>query len=229
MSSSGPCGVIIFRLICLLGASVLFAQTAPQPVTAGRDTARDIGRDNDELKELFRQDQRDRGDEPFDKAALKSLQDVPWAEVKTRDTQRLKRVRAMLEAGQVQTAQDHVYAAFILQHGQSPDDYALAHVLATTAAFKSQPAPQWARWLAAAALDRFLHQSNRAQIFGTQVKGEKSTEGVMQWTFEPYDRTAVTDAMRKEWCVISLEEQERNLRRASEGKPLGPSNIRDCR
>jgi hypothetical protein len=42
--------------------------------------------------------------------------------------------------------------AFLLQHGQSPDDY----VLATTAISKSQPAPRSAGWLAAAALDRLL-------------------------------------------------------------------------
>jgi hypothetical protein len=219
--SSGSCGVIIFRLICVFAASMLFAQTAPERLKTGGD--------NDELKELFREDQRDRSEDPFDKDASKSLKDLPWEDIKTRDAQRLKRVRGILQAGQIRTAQDHVYAAFILQHGQSADDYALAHILATSAAFKSQPAPRWARWLAAAALDRFLHQSNRPQIFGTQVKGQKSPEGVMHWTLEPYDRTAVTDAMRKEWCVIPLEEQERMLRSASEGKPLGPTNVRDCR
>jgi hypothetical protein len=219
--SFGRCGAFIFSVICLFAASMLFAQTGPQHSTTAED--------NDELKELFRQDQRDRGEDPFDKEASKSLTGLTLEDIKSRDAQRLKRVRAILEAGQIQTAQDHVYAAFVLQHGQSVDDYALAHVLASTAAFKTQPAPRWARWLAAAALDRFLHASHRPQIFGTQVKGQKSPEGVMAWTLEPYNRTAVTDDIRKEWCVISLEEQERTVRRASEGKPVGPSNIRDCR
>jgi hypothetical protein len=218
--SSHRYGVFIFRLICAFGASMLFAQK-PDAATPLED--------NEELKEMFREDQRDRGEDPFDREASKSLKDVSWEDVKARDARRLQRVRAILNAGQIRTAQDHVYAAFILQHGQSPEDYMLAHVLAATGAFKGQPAPRWARWLAAASLDRFLHQSNRPQIFGTQVKGQKSTQGVTNWTLEPYDRTAVTDAIRKDWCVISLYEQDRMIGKASEGKPLGASNIRDCR
>jgi hypothetical protein len=122
-----------------------------------------------------------------------------------------------------------VYAAFVLQHGHSGEDYALAHVLATTAALQSQPAPQWARCLAAAALDRLLHHSKRSQVFGTQVSGQKSADGAVEWTMEPYDRTALTDAVRREWCVIPLEQQERMIRLAQQGKGLGPTNIRDCR
>ena len=213
--------IFLSWVLCCFGACMLFAQTSKQPSP--------MAQHNNELNEIFREDQRDRGEDPFDREASQSLKKVPWEEVRARDPQRLNRVRAMLAAGQIQTAQDYAYAAFILQHGSSADDYALAHVLAATAAFKTRPAPRWARWLAAAALDRFLHASGQPQVFGTQVKGQKSAQSVTEWTLEPYNRTAVTNAMRKEWCVISLEEQERMIRRASGGEPLGPTNIRDCR
>ena len=185
--------------------------------------------DNDEVKEIFRQDQRDRGEDPFDPEASKSLKTPEWKAVLGRDAERLKRVRELVRSGGVRTAQDQVYAAFILQHGRSADDFALAHVLAATAAFKSQPAPRWARWLAAASMDRFLHSTGQAQIFGTQVKGEKSAGDTVVFTLEPYNRTAVTDSIRKEWCVIDLAKQETIVSNAAQGKPLGPSNIRDCR
>src|SRR5258706_10197752 len=49
------------------------------------------------------------------------------------------------------------------------------------------------------------------------------------WYAAASAETAVTDAIRKDWCVIPLEEQERMIRDANQAKPLGPSNIRDCR
>jgi hypothetical protein len=70
--------------------------------------------------------------------------------------------------------------------------------------------------------------STGPEIFGTQPQAQKTSEGV-RWTLEPYNRTAIADAIRKDWCVIPLEEQERMIRNANQGKPLGASNIRDCR
>jgi hypothetical protein len=42
----------------------------------------------------------------------------------------------LLESGKLETAEDFHDAAFIYQHGQKPDDYLLAHVLAMVAVQK---------------------------------------------------------------------------------------------
>ena len=216
--------------IRLLAWVVLLSQIVIVPVSAQTPAPDNPSspKDNEEMREIFREDQRDRGDDPFDQEAAKSLKRVPWGEVAARDSKRLQRVRVLLDAGRIATAEDQVYAAFIFQHGKSVDDFALTHVLASTAASKGQPAPRWARWLAVAALDRLLLNSGQAQIFGTQVKAQKTPDG-MRRTLEPYNRAAVTDAIRRDWCVIPLEEQDRMIRDANQGKALGPSNIRDCR
>jgi hypothetical protein len=46
---------------------------------------------------------------------------------------RRKRVRGLLDAGELKTSEDYVRAAFIFQHGERPDDYLLASVLGLVA------------------------------------------------------------------------------------------------
>jgi len=46
---------------------------------------------------------------------------------------------------------------------------------------------------------------------------------------EPYDRTAVSDAVRATWCVIPLAEQESIAKAAREGKPIRGTGIKDCK
>lgn len=53
----------------------------------------------------------------------------------------------------------------ILQHGDSPEDILLAHVLSIAAAFLGH---KRAQWLSAASLDRYLHRTRQPQRFGTQ-------------------------------------------------------------
>jgi hypothetical protein len=70
-----------------------------------------------------------------------------------RDRSRRRRLEALRAAGALRTAEDHYHAAMLLQHGETLDDARRALELARrAAALGSAPA----RWLAAAADDRWL-------------------------------------------------------------------------
>ena len=74
-------------------------------------------------------------------------------------------MKELYAAGSLKTGTDWLNAAFILQHGNEPDDFLLAHEMCIAAVAKGEDK---ARWLAAASEDRFLRQIGRPQRFGTQ-------------------------------------------------------------
>lgn len=112
--------------------------------------------DNVEMASIYTADQKDRGS---------SLEKVNWTVVTPRDAIRRKRVREMIAQGALRTGKDYERAAYVFQHGETPEDILLAHVLAITALGKGN---QKARWLSAATLDRYLHRQKQSQVFGTQ-------------------------------------------------------------
>ncbi len=156
-----------------------------------------------ELAELYKADQGDREN------WAKMSHDEQMA-VTPRDEQRRKRVMQIVRASQLATSDDYYHAAMVLQHGDKPEDFLLAHELATIAAFKGRAD---AKWLAAAALDRFLHNIGRPQHFGTQYK----YEGDSPWTQDPYDRS-LPDALRKEFGVPPMREQKKQLEEMNKQK-----------
>jgi hypothetical protein len=118
-----------------------------------------------------------------------------------RDESRRKRVRELLDAGRLATGKDYRQAAFVFQHGSTPGDYLLAHVLAMAGVSKGD---MESRWIAAATLDRYLQSVKQRQVFGTQYfRKDPSTP----WTQQPYDRTFFSDTLRKEFCVPSVSQQ----------------------
>jgi hypothetical protein len=107
----------------------------------------------------------------------------------------------MLDEGLLRAADDYYYAAMVFQHGEAPEDYLLAHALAMAAQAAGRPD---AAWTAAATLDRFLQNVDRAQIFGTQYVGETGeplTQG-------KYDSALIPDSLRRALGVPTLEQQE---------------------
>ena len=72
----------------------------------------------------------------------------------------------------------------VFQHGESADDYLLAHTLAMIAMSKGDPT---AIWIASATLDRYLGKIGQKQVFGTQY----SRDSQHGWTQGPYDRGLV--------------------------------------
>jgi hypothetical protein len=157
-----------------------------------------------ELAELYRADQADRENWP-------NMSRENKVAVGERDTTRRKRVTDIVRAGQLATADDYYNAAMVFQHGDKPEEYLLAHELATTAAFKGRTD---AKWLSAAALDRFLQSIGRPQRFGTQFK----TTDDSTWTQEPFDRS-LPDSVRKEFNVPALREQKKQFDELNKRKP----------
>jgi hypothetical protein len=156
--------------------------------------------DNPELSRMFREDQADR--EP-------GLHGIDWAVVKPRDDARLARTRELYAAGALHTGADWWHAAMVLQHSSEADDYLLAHEMSVAAVALGE---ENAKWLAAAAEDRFLMRIGRKQRFGTQY--EPSGE---PGKFRLADTDAkVTDALRAVLDVPSLAEARATASRFDE-------------
>jgi hypothetical protein len=166
----------------------LFYSTEDQLVTAS----------SAEMRKIFDEDQKPRQDPA-------KISPEQWATIDKQDAERRTQTRALLAAGQLHTGEDFTWAAFIFQHGSIPEDYLLAHTLATIAVAKGEAA---ALWIAAATLDRYLQSIGKPQIYGTQFK----TPAGQPVTQEPYNRELVSDPLRRLLLVPSLEGQKDQLR-----------------
>ena len=187
--------------LALLLTTLLGAQTGPTAETRG----------NTELNQLFKVDQSER-----------EGANVDWTALYRHDIERRVRLHAMLAKGKVQTATDYYHAAMIYQHGQTPDDYLLAHVLAVTAISKGS---RDARWLAAATMDRYLRSIWQPQVYGTQFSRSSDKE---PWSHESINEHLLSDSMRSALCVVSLAKQKEELARAgTEGMP-GRTSVEGC-
>lgn len=145
---------------------------------------------NAEMTSIFDADQKDRANSPID-----------WKIVAPADRLRQARTRALLDSGALHSGTDYEHAAFVFQHGAGPEDFLMAHILATVAVARGNPA---ATWIAAATLDRYLQNIGRPQIFGTQF----STKAGNQASQEPFARMLLPDALRQAMKVPPLSEQE---------------------
>lgn len=130
---------------------------------------------------------------------------IDWSVVEPADEKRRKRTQELLDAGQLQSAEDYSGAAFVFQHGSKPEDFLKAHLLAMVAVARGKPS---ALWIASAALDRYLQSIGKPQVLGTQSM--LPAHGPM--TQEPYNRTLISDAMRQAVGVDTLAEQEQKLK-----------------
>lgn len=97
---------------------------------------------------------------------------------------------------------DLFHAAWLFNHGETPADARRGHELAHEAA---QRGHRRARWLAAAAFDRWCMYEGRPQKYGTQFVPDGRRFRL--WDLDP----ATNDAERAAWDVPPLAEQ---LRRA---------------
>ena len=178
-------------VLSLLAASTLSVPPAGTPETPS----------NPEMTAIFDADQKARQDPAID-----------WAIVGPQDEARLKRTQTLLDAGALKSGDDFFNAAFVFQHGVSPDHYLKAHLLATIAVAKGKVG---ATWIAAATLDRYLQNTGKPQILGTQFR----TEADGRTSQEPFNRAFASDALRGELGVHPLaaqEEQRKSLERAAQ-------------
>ncbi|TCM15363.1 hypothetical protein EDF56_11043 [Novosphingobium sp. PhB165] len=159
--------------------------------SAGRSASDDIARaSNPEMTAIFEADQSER------KAAS-----IDWTVLSKADERRRARTQELLDAGALNSGEDFEGAAFVFQHGDAPDDFLKAHLLATIAVARGKPG---AVWIVSATLDRYLERSGRPQVLGTQFQSVAG--GPM--TQDPYDRTFASDSLREALNVPSLADQE---------------------
>jgi hypothetical protein len=176
--------------------------------------------DASELKNIFLDDQRDRGNDPFPEfdAQGKELPRKNWPVLpdevmNLHDDQRRARVRELLHRGAVQSGQDFWFAALIFQHGRDSADYLFAHLLASTAVAKGN---RDGLWLTAASLDRYLLSVGKKQIYGTQFELENGKT----WIQQNYDKDFLDDNLRAVACVTSYDAQQKQLRAAKQSGQL---------
>jgi hypothetical protein len=149
-------------------------------------------KDNDELKLLCDEDQADRTP-PEGKP-------IDWAKVGPRDKARLKRVKEIYLQNLLKTANDFDCAATVLQHGDVPEDFLLAHEFWVLAISKGKNDKDTLA-MAAASEDRFLMNIGRPQRFGSQLRSEGNGPIVLY----PVD-AGVTDELRRQMGGRSLAE-----------------------
>lgn len=151
--------LLALNLLTLL-VIALRPQSMPDTVLAQVSaTPAQAAKDNEELARLYREDQADRT--PPDGKP------IDWAVVAPRDKARLLRVKEIYAQNRLQTGADYYRMAMVLQHGDVPEDFLLAHELCVAAIGKGETQ---AKWLAAASEDRFLMNIGRPQRFATQYQ-----------------------------------------------------------
>ena len=143
---------------------------------------------NHELRGIFEADQRDR-----------TLRPLPVS-LAERDADRRERVDALIDAGGLVEPADYYHAAMVFQHGVELTDYWRARELALKAADMGY---RQARWLAAAAYDRWLMNQGKPQKYGTQYRAIAG-----KWALSDVD-PETTDEERSRWDVPPLAEAKR--------------------
>jgi hypothetical protein len=171
---------------------------AKATVATDWDAAKTYSRDdgfpsNPEMKRIFDEDQKVR--QPGTK--------IDWAVVDKSDAARREATRKLLNEGALHTGEDYTWAAFVFQHGSTPDDFLMAHTLALAL----RKGYRDAAWIATATLDRYLRSIQKPQIYGTQFRQPPGQD----WTQEPYDRGLISDGLRRELGVPVQSAQEAQL------------------
>jgi hypothetical protein len=156
------------------------------------------------MRQIYDEDQRPRQD-------FTNLSKEQWDVLSKADAVRRHRTSDLLLGGKLHSSEDFREAAFIFQHGDTPNDYLMAHTLAMIAVAKGD---EGALWIGTATLDRYLQSIHRAQIYGTQfnTSGEKVTQ-------DPFDRTLIPDVLRQELGVPDLAAQREQFKTFENAKP----------
>ena len=137
---------------CLLASAGLgSAQPAP-PVNAWRCGPEDMP----ELCRLMEADQSDR------------TAPIDWDATTRRDRERRAATLAIVRARPLRTSGDYFHAALIMQHGETWEDFAAAHLLAARGLQLAPEDPNLQR-MTAAAWDRMMHAMGHGQWFGTNT------------------------------------------------------------
>ncbi len=112
-----------------------------------------------ELEKLYYEDKKERDEFKDSKESLNTLE--------THDRKRLKEVKRLLPDVDTAEIWNCHYLAYLLIHGDTTEDYQMAHEYAKKAV---EMGSSVTKWLYAATLDRWLVSQGKPQKFGTQYK-----------------------------------------------------------
>jgi hypothetical protein len=157
---------------------------------------------NNELFSLYQADQQERVNQP-------QANTPNYKAMRQRDRERRERVMEMVAANELHTAEDYYHAAWVMNHGDTPDDAENAHLLALRS---SELGHRPARWLAAASYDRWQMYQGKPQKYGTNYVYDGIRDRL--WDVDP----ATTDEERAAWDVPPLVEQLRKADEANKHK-----------
>src|SRR5215204_2573707 len=143
-----------------------------------------------ELSSLYCADRQERVNQPQSPS-------LEYQAMRARDLTRRTRVMAIVAAAELHTAEDYYHAAWIMNHGDTPEDARQAHLLALRASELSYRA---ARWLAAASYDRWQMYQGKPQKYGTNYVFDGNRDRL--WDVDPQ----TTDEERAAWDVPPLAE-----------------------
>jgi hypothetical protein len=118
--------------------------------------------------------------------------------LRQRDTDRRLQVSEILSSLIEATKEDLYHAAWVLNHGDLPEEARRAHTLASKAASLGL---KDARWLAAASLDRWHMYRGKPQKYGTQIV----PDGIRYRVWDTAPET--TDAERAKHGVPPISDQ----------------------
>jgi hypothetical protein len=137
--------------------------------------------------------------------------------MRARDLSRRERVLELVVANRLNTAEDYYHAAWIMNHGDTPDDAQAAHHLALRS---HNLGYRPARWLAAASYDRWQMYQGKPQKYGTNYVYDGRRDRL--WEVDP----TTTDEERAAWDVPPLAEQLRKAEEAAQRQtPLSAAEL----
>jgi hypothetical protein len=189
-----------------LGFAIMFTAASPKHAEASSDEP------VSELARMYKQDQTDRMELGPSPRADK------WKKLAENDNLHHERVLELLKQDKIQSADDFYYAAMIMQHGSTPSDYTLAHILAMAAAQKGN---KDAIWLSAASFDRLMLSAKQPQVFGTQFFSDRGAPLKLN---EPCDSQLISDSVRKHFNVPTINENLERLKKLNDEKLFVPKN-----
>lgn len=148
---------------------------------------------------MFEQDQTERRD------AANNPRPGQWDEISSHDREHRARVIELMNQNRLRSADDFYHAAMIMQHGDTPADFTLAHVFAMAAAQKGN---KEAVWLSAASFDRLMQSAGQPQVFATQYYKDANDPYALK---QPMKADMISDSIRQIFNVPTFEESKKRL------------------
>lgn len=164
------------------------------------------------LAALYRGDREEHG-------AVPRVGSPEYLALRERDRGRRARAEAalrQLRAADDASAGDLFHAAWLFNHGETPEEARRAHEWAREAA---QRGHRRARWLAAASYDRWRMYQGRRQKYGTQFVPDGARYRLLD-----VDPTT-SDTERADWDVPPLHDQERRAEEMTRDLPQPPLEL----